>query len=285
MPRFQKLRVLIQHLLKRYRSSHAEAWAASISFYTMLALPALFTVLFSGVRSFISQEELQLLFASFLPQAIFAGSLQDFIAASYEKPLALPLLFSLLIALFSAGKIFSHLTIALGEIWHFSPLVLPKKTKTTLIARVATFAQRRLSDILPLFILVCSLVVLILAHTVFHILLPLLTPLFPEVSLFLPLLSSLLFLSISGGVCALFFRIFSKKKFDARQCGLGGFMTAFLLFLGQLALGLYFRLVDVGDGFGALGSAVALLLWLYYSASIFLFGATLVCNIAPHTPR
>ncbi len=53
----------------------------------------------------------------------------------------------------------------------------------------------------------------------------------------------------------------------------GAVITAFLFTVGKFAIGLYLGKSDVGSAFGAAGSWVILLVWVYYSAQIFLFGA------------
>jgi hypothetical protein len=50
-------------------------------------------------------------------------------------------------------------------------------------------------------------------------------------------------------------------------------VTALLFSLGKLLIGLYLGNSTVGSSFGAAGSLVLLLLWIYYSAQILLFGA------------
>jgi membrane protein len=54
---------------------------------------------------------------------------------------------------------------------------------------------------------------------------------------------------------------------------IGGAFTAGLLSLGKVAIGLYLSSSGVASSFGAAGSLIALLLWVYYSAQIFLLGA------------
>ena len=49
-------------------------------------------------------------------------------------------------------------------------------------------------------------------------------------------------------------------------------MTAIFFSLGQFALGLYLSIGNVGSAFGATGSLVIVLVWIYYSAQIFFFG-------------
>jgi membrane protein len=53
----------------------------------------------------------------------------------------------------------------------------------------------------------------------------------------------------------------------------GALVTALLFHAGRWAIGLYLGMAVQPSAFGAAASFVALLLWLYYSAQIFLFGA------------
>ena len=53
----------------------------------------------------------------------------------------------------------------------------------------------------------------------------------------------------------------------------GGFLTAVLFEIGRWAIGLYLAHSTQPSAFGAAASFAALLLWLYYTAQIFLFGA------------
>ena len=54
---------------------------------------------------------------------------------------------------------------------------------------------------------------------------------------------------------------------------LGATVTAVLFIIGRVLIGLYLGTAGVGSGFGAAGSLVVLLMWVYYSAQIFLLGA------------
>jgi membrane protein len=58
-----------------------------------------------------------------------------------------------------------------------------------------------------------------------------------------------------------------------RDVWLGAAMTSALFSLGKFALGLYLGMSSVSSSFGAAGSLVVILLWVYYSAQILFFGA------------
>jgi membrane protein len=57
-----------------------------------------------------------------------------------------------------------------------------------------------------------------------------------------------------------------------REVSIAAAITAFLFVLGKFALGLYLWKAAVGSGFGTAGSIIVVLVWVYWSALIFLFG-------------
>jgi membrane protein len=61
---------------------------------------------------------------------------------------------------------------------------------------------------------------------------------------------------------------------------MGAFITAILFAVGRFAIGLYLARSATASAYGAAGTLVALLLWLYYSAQVFLFGAEFTCIYA-----
>ena len=63
---------------------------------------------------------------------------------------------------------------------------------------------------------------------------------------------------------------------------MGAFITAILFTVGRFAIGLYLGRSVIASAYGAAGTLVVLLLWLYYSAQVFLFGAEFTCLYATH---
>jgi membrane protein len=84
-------------------------------------------------------------------------------------------------------------------------------------------------------------------------------------------------LVVSIGVITILFALIYKFLPDAeiawRDVWLGAFVTAVLFSLGKTLIGIYLGNSAVASSFGAAGSLVLLLLWIYYSAQILLFGA------------
>jgi membrane protein len=84
-------------------------------------------------------------------------------------------------------------------------------------------------------------------------------------------------LVISVGVItvlfALIFKFLPDVRIAWRDVWMGAFVTSLLFSLGKTLIGLYLGNSAVGSTFGAAGSLVLLLLWIYYSAQILFFGA------------
>jgi membrane protein len=105
------------------------------------------------------------------------------------------------------------------------------------------------------------------------------------------LLKTLNFLVSLGVITALFASIFKflpDVKIGWRAVWLGGFITAVLFNVGKLLFGIYIGRSSVASVYGAMGSLVIVLLWVYYSAQILFFGAQFTrlyadrCGVKPH---
>ena len=74
-------------------------------------------------------------------------------------------------------------------------------------------------------------------------------------------------------IFALVFRTVPDAQIGWRTTWVGAVITAILFLVGKYGLALYFRYSAPASAFGALGSLAAVLIWIYYSAQIVLFGA------------
>jgi membrane protein len=72
---------------------------------------------------------------------------------------------------------------------------------------------------------------------------------------------------------AMIFKVLPDVKIAWRDVWIGAVITAFLFNLGKFLLGLYLGRSSVTSAYGAAGSLVVVLLWVYYSAQILFFGA------------
>jgi membrane protein len=79
---------------------------------------------------------------------------------------------------------------------------------------------------------------------------------------------------------AMMFKLLPDAKVAWRDVWLGAVLTAILFTVGKLLIGLYLGKSAVGSSYGAAGSLVILLVWIYYSSQILFFGAELTHAMA-----
>jgi membrane protein len=88
-----------------------------------------------------------------------------------------------------------------------------------------------------------------------------------------------LVLAVSFAVVTVLFALIFKFLPDAevrwRDVWVGAIATAALFVIGKFAIGFYLSHASIGSAYGAAGSFVVVLVWVYYSAQILLFGAEL----------
>ena len=72
---------------------------------------------------------------------------------------------------------------------------------------------------------------------------------------------------------AVIYKLLPRVRVAWRDVWIGAVVTAMLFAIGKQAIGLYLGRSNVASGFGAAGSLVVLLVWVYYSAQLFLLGA------------
>jgi membrane protein len=84
---------------------------------------------------------------------------------------------------------------------------------------------------------------------------------------------------------ALIFKFLPDAKIAWRDVWFGALVTAALFTLGKYLIGLYLGKAAPGSAFGAAGSVVAFLIWVYYSGLIVFFGAELTEVTAKHAGR
>ncbi|PKO33231.1 MAG: hypothetical protein CVU34_14205 [Betaproteobacteria bacterium HGW-Betaproteobacteria-7] len=79
--------------------------------------------------------------------------------------------------------------------------------------------------------------------------------------------------TISTVLFALIYKLMPRARIAWRDVWIGAAVTALLFDIGKLLIGLYLGKASVASGYGAAGSLVVLLVWVYFAAQIFLLGA------------
>jgi membrane protein len=98
----------------------------------------------------------------------------------------------------------------------------------------------------------------------------------------LEVVNFVLSLGVITALFALMFKYVPAARISWHDVLIGAFGTAILFTVGKLLLGFYLGKASVGSSYGAAGSLVAVIVWVYYSAQIFFFGAEFTHVYAVH---
>jgi membrane protein len=98
-------------------------------------------------------------------------------------------------------------------------------------------------------------------------------PLFGEWATVAMMLELSLGVMLSTTVFAMIYKAIPRVRIDWKDVWIGAAVTSLLFVAGESLIGTYIGRTGVTSGFGATASLVVVLLWVYYSAQIFLFGA------------
>lgn len=255
-----------------WKEDHASRLAASLAYYTIFSLAPLLVIAIAIAGLIWRHEdvEAQIMAQS---QSLVGVDGATFIAdmirsASNPTEGILATVIGIITLLFGALGVFNELQNALNVIWE----VKEEKTEGFLQTIKKVVFNRLLSFSMVLgigFLLLVSLVISAgLSATQ-----ELVGNTFPISEFFLQLVN----LIVSIGVITLLFALIYKYLPDAeipwRYVWMGAFVTAILFSLGKLAIGVYLGNSAIASSFGAAGSLVLLLVWIYYSAQILFFGA------------
>lgn len=245
--------------------------AAALAFYMIFSLAPLLLLSVAIAGAVFDRADVQAGIVRTIREAVgapVADVIRDVLAgAGDEQENTLALVISTIVLLFGASVVFNQLKAVLDTMWG----VPPRETGrwTNILARVRTYL---LSFMIALSIGFLVLLSVILA-TVVSRLREYLGAQWPPLHDLLLIAEAVLVLIVVPSCCGLIFRTLPRTKLGFRDVWLGSVVTAILLALGTALFSLYLRWVGVGSVYGAASSLVALLVWMYYSAQIFLFGA------------
>jgi membrane protein len=257
---------LLKHAVSGWMDDRAMRLAASLSFFTMLSLGPLLLITLRVVGIILGPEAAAGQLDFFLQQVVGPGGaevLQEVIAAAGNDDAGgnLATAVSIGILIFSASYVFAELQDAMNTVWD---VPTPE----------GWAVWRMIRNRLMAFAMVLSLAFLLLVSMIISAVLAALAAFFmPEPGRIGQAVNFLVTLAITSAIFATLFKYIPDVSVRWRDVWPGALLTAVLFTIGQFLVGLYLGQAVVVGLFGAAGSLVAVLLWVYYTAMIVFFGA------------
>lgn len=260
---------ILKETLQGFIDNRALKFSASLSYYTIFSLAPLLLLMISLASVFFGREAIQGQVFGEINGLIgnqAAAQIQDIIK---NMELSGKTNFAIIVGgitlLIGATTVFGEIQDSINIIWKVK--AKPKRSW------LKWLEDRLLSSSLIAglgFLLIVSLMIngLLLALSEW------LKNYFPDVTL---IIFQIINVIISFGVITMLFGVIFKVLPDAKiawkDVSAGAFFTACLFMLGRFLIGLYVDFSGTGSAYGAAGSLIVILVWVYYTAAILYFGA------------
>jgi membrane protein len=259
---------LFKQTFADWNEDKAPRLGAALAYYTVFSIAPLLVVVIAIAGIFFGQEAARGEISSEIARVVGPRAAQ-FIEAMVEgahKPSSsiIATVVGIGTLFFGAMGVFGQLQDALNTIWE----VRPKPGLSfleTIKARLTPFAMVVGIAFLLLVSLIASAAISALGNWMSALL-----PLAPFV---MQALNVLIGFVIITALFALMFKVLPDVEIEWHDVWIGAAMTAFLFMIGQLGLSWYVGKTATESTYGAAGSLVAVLLWVYWTAQILFFGA------------
>lgn len=245
---------------------NASQLAAALAFYTTLSIAPLLLVVLAVAGAVFGadaargslRDELRAMFG---PQAAVVISA---ILASSQQRTGIATTIGVITLLFGASIVFGELQTALNHIWGVESL--PGR-------QVRGFVRRRLLSFAMVLAVGFLLFVMLVVSALISSAAQFVSELIPIPRILLQSINVVISFFIIWLLFALIFHYLPDVRLKWRVTWVGTSVTALLFTLGKQGIGFYLGHTSRGSAYGAAGSFIVFLLWVYYSAQIFFLGA------------
>lgn len=258
---------LIKDTFKEFNDDNALYFSASLSFFTIFSLPPIIIIVIAIAGTLLGKDHVsgeiynQI---STLSGPESARQIQEMVQqASQSQSSFFAKTLGVLTLIFASTGVFVAIQNALNVIWGVKPK--PKINILKLIRdRILSFAL----IISISFLLLVSLII----HAGLVALLKFLDFEFATI-LMLQIINFVIPLAVITFLFAMIFKFLPDAKVHWKDVGIGAFVTALLFTGGKFLIGLYLGQSDVGSAYGAAGTIIIILTWIFCSSIILFWGA------------
>ncbi|HYK03977.1 MAG TPA: YihY/virulence factor BrkB family protein [Thermoanaerobaculia bacterium] len=258
---------VFKQTFKEFGEDKAPRLGAALAYYTIFSIGPLLLIAVAMAGIFLGKEAAQGKISAELGNVLgseMAKSLETMIEAAHKpKSGTIATIVGVVMLLIGASGLFAQLKDALNTIWN----VEPKKA-----AGIMGMIKERFLSMA----MVLGIGFLLLITLVFDAAISAMGPLLERLvggEAIIHVVQLVLSFLVSTVLFACIFRILPDLKIAWKDVWFGAIFTSLLFVVGKWGLGLYLGKAAVGSAYGAAGSLVILLVWVYWSAQILFLGA------------
>ncbi len=264
----QKFWKILKATFLGFISDNGLKLSASLAYYTIFSIAPLLVLVLALIGIFLKDEHNR----DFLYQQIqhyvglqASGQIKETIKnyAIHSKS-GTALISGIVVLLVGASSMFVEIQDSLNIIWRVK--AKPKKGWLKLLQnRFLSFSLIASLGFLLLVSLLVNLLVTALSNRIQHF--------FPGIDIIIYGVNLALTFIVISTLFAIIFKVLPDVKITWKDVRSGAFFTALLFMLGQYLIGLYIQYFANSSAYGAAGSAIVILTWIYYTAAILYLGA------------
>jgi membrane protein len=258
---------LLRNTASDWYEDRAQRIGAALAYYTIFALTPGIVILMALAGVLLGPAAESQILGQF--HELIGEQGAKAIEATVRSARATPpgtaeLILSLVTLVLGLWGVFGELQDGLNRIWGVTPKA-GRRVRDIVKERFWSFAMVVGTGFLLLVSLVVTAWLAAVSTYVSYLL--------PAPALALEALNSIISLVVITGAFAVIFKLLPDVKVAWRDVWLGAAVTSLLFTLGKFLIGLYLGKSAVASAYGAAGSLVIIVVWVYYSAQILLFGA------------
>lgn len=258
----------IKKTFQQFIDDDCMSMAAGLAYYTVFALPPLLVILVTIGSAIFEREQVEHALESQMQGVMSADEMHAMIERAEDTGVGvLASLIGIGLLLFGATGVVAQLQLALNRVWEVEP--------DPQIGGVRNFVVKRILSLGMILAVAFLLLVSLILTSVLAALGDYVGAMLPG-EFWQPILwtiNLLVSLLVFGLLFAAIFKILPDAEIAWKDVAVGSLCTAVLFMIGQFLLSLYLGNVEVGGPYGAAGSLVLVLVWVYYSSLILLLGA------------
>lgn len=261
------------HLFKKafheFDDDNAIKFSASLSYYTIFALPPLIMIILSICGFFFGKDAVNGTFFWQIHGMVGKEAALQIQETIKNIELSDSNVFATIVGgitlLIGASGVFAEIQSSINFIWGLK--AKPNKS-------IAKFIKNRLMSFSMIASLGFLLLVSLTVNTVMDVLNAKLVLYFPDATVYLFYILNIVILFLSTTLLfSIIFRTLPDGTIAWKDTLIGSSVTGILFMIGKFAIGFYIGSSTIGSAYGAAGSVIIILVWVYYSAIILYFGA------------
>ena len=264
----RKVGKLLQRTLKEWQEDKASRIAAALAYYTVFSMSPLLVIAIAIAGAFFGQQTAQEQIVTQLTQLVGEDGVKPVLLAlnnmSQPEIRGVASLISIGVLLIGASGIFAQLQDALNTVW---------KVKPQPGQGIWVFVRKRVSSFFMVLAIGLVLILSMLLSAVVSALKIYRIDFLPGSALLWENLDFIVSLGLITFLFCLMFKYVPDAKIAWKDVIVGSVITALLFLFGKFLLGVYISKGSLGSAYGAAGSLIVFLAWVYYSAQIILLGA------------